>query len=115
MSGTVVLYGAVGDVLTLYEIDRARASLTRRAEFRMPNRVQYAWRHPALPVLYVTTASSGPRTHSRDNQVTAFRIDEAGGCASSARRAAWPPGRFISASIRGGSSSSTRTTSRDRG
>ncbi|MPS29467.1 MAG: 3-carboxymuconate cyclase [Alcaligenaceae bacterium] len=79
MSGTVVLYGAVGDVLTLYEIDRARASLTRRAEFRMPNRVQYAWRHPALPVLYVTTASSGPRTHSRDNQVTAFRIDEAGG------------------------------------
>lgn len=79
MSDAAVLYSAVGNVLTQYELDRGEARLTRRAEFRMPSRVQYAWRHPAMPVLYVTTASSGPRTHSTDNQVTAFRIDQAGG------------------------------------
>ncbi|AZG08275.1 3-carboxymuconate cyclase [Pigmentiphaga sp. H8] len=79
MSGATVLYSAVGNVLARYEIDRVEARLTRRAEFLMPSRVQYAWRHPALRVLYVTTASSGPRTHSRDNQVTAFRIDREGG------------------------------------
>ncbi|HSV77709.1 MAG TPA: beta-propeller fold lactonase family protein [Ramlibacter sp.] len=70
----VALYSAVDDVLTHYEVDVEAGTLSRRASLRMPAKVQYAWRHPGLPCLYVTTSSAGPRVPSDHNHVTALAI-----------------------------------------
>jgi len=73
-SPRVALYSAVDDLLTHYEVDVDAGTLTRRASLRMPAKVQYAWRHPGLPCLYVTTSSAGPRVPSAHNHVAALAI-----------------------------------------
>ncbi|GAA4332403.1 hypothetical protein GCM10023144_22340 [Pigmentiphaga soli] len=78
MTPRVALYSAVGPKLAIYHVDLDGAGLDRLDEIDMPSRVQYAWRHPALPVWYVATASSGPRQQSAFNHVSAWRIQPDG-------------------------------------
>jgi 6-phosphogluconolactonase len=77
----VALYSAVDDQLTHYEVDVEAGTLTRRATIRMQAKVQYAWKHPGLPCLYVTSSAAGPRTPSNDNHVAAMRIGPDGALA----------------------------------
>lgn len=73
MSGPV-LYSAVDDVLTCYGVDVEAAALEVRSSVTLPAKVQYAWRHPSRPVLYVTTSAGGPRVASEFNHLCAFQI-----------------------------------------
>ena len=73
MSGTY-LYSAVDEVLSCWAVDVGRAALARRSSITLPAKVQYAWRHPLLPVLYVSTSNGGPRAKSDCDHLSAFRI-----------------------------------------
>lgn len=73
MSGTY-LYSAVDEVLSCWAVDVDGAALAKRSSITLPAKVQYAWRHPLLPVLYISTSSGGPRVASDRNHLSAFRI-----------------------------------------
>jgi 6-phosphogluconolactonase (cycloisomerase 2 family) len=74
MSNTIALYSAVGSILTTYHVNCTDGSITRLASVEMPSRVQYAWKHPRLPVWYAATASGGPRQVSQVNHLGAWRM-----------------------------------------
>ncbi|WP_268750529.1 beta-propeller fold lactonase family protein [Cupriavidus pauculus] len=78
MKGSVVLYSAVDDRITRYRVDVDAGTLERQETIQAPARVQYAWRHPSLNVLYVTTSSAGPHTKSEFSHVSAYRMAEDG-------------------------------------
>lgn len=72
------LYSAVGPRLNVYHLDPASGRLALHAGVDMPAKVQYAWRHPHLPVLFVATSSAGPRQSSLENHVSAWRMADDG-------------------------------------
>ncbi|MBN3756448.1 lactonase family protein [Paraburkholderia sp. Tr-20389] len=74
----ISLFSAVDDTLTRYDVDVAAATLTRRESIRTAAKVQYAWRHPGGPYLYVATSAAGPRVPSDFNHVSAYRIGRDG-------------------------------------
>jgi len=74
MPDHIALYSAVHDILTHYEVDIEAAVLTKRNSIRMPAKVQYAWPHPSLPILYVSTSNGGPKLKSDQNHVTAYSV-----------------------------------------
>ncbi len=74
MARSVALYSAVDDMLTHYAVDVDSATLVRKKTVRTPAKVQYAWRHPSQPYLYVSTSNGGPRVQSDYNHVSAFGI-----------------------------------------
>lgn len=78
MKPEIALYSAVGSSLTHYRVDADAATLAKVSTIQMPSRVQYAWRHPDRPILYVTTAEAGPRRTSSFNHVTALSLAEDG-------------------------------------
>jgi 6-phosphogluconolactonase (cycloisomerase 2 family) len=79
MDAKVVLYSAVDDELTRYEVDVSAATLTRRETIKVPAIVQYAWPHPSRRFLYVSTSNRGPGLKADRNHNSAFRIDSASG------------------------------------
>ena len=87
-SGRVALYAALGDELTLYDVDVANATLVRRSSITLPGNIQEAWPHPSLHYLYVAWSNGGPSytTQLTDpvpkgdrHAVSAFRIDSSSG------------------------------------
>src|SRR5450631_4229709 len=75
------LYASVGAQLTQYDVNVDSATLTKRASVMLPANVQYAWRHPSKPVLYVAWSNGGPvgagsapPPSGNQHGVTAFRI-----------------------------------------
>ena len=80
-STRVALYGAVGAVLTQYDVDVDGLTLTARGSVTLPANVQYAWPHASRRYLYVATSSSasGAGPVGTVHHVSAFRIDPAGG------------------------------------
>lgn len=75
-------YASVGPAITLYAIDINAASLERRGTMMLPANVQYAWRHPALLVLYAVSSNGGPGIPGDQHQASALRIDPASGALS---------------------------------
>ena len=75
MTAKVVLYSAVDDEVTRYEVDVEGAALTRRETVKVPSFVQYAWPHPSKRWLYVTTSNRGPGLPADHNHVSAWKID----------------------------------------
>jgi 6-phosphogluconolactonase len=87
-SGRVALYAAVGNELTLYDVDVANATLVRRSSITLPGNVQEAWPHPSMQYLYVAWSNGGPSytTLLADpvpkgdrHAVSAFRVDSSSG------------------------------------
>jgi len=78
MQGKLALYSAVGEVLTHYDVDVDEAELIARSSIRLPAKVQYAWRHPKLPILYCTISDGGPRVASSNNHMLALDISADG-------------------------------------
>lgn len=78
MRETVVLYSAVDDQITRYGVNVEAGTLDKQETIQAASRVQYAWRHPSLSVLYVTTSSSGPHVKSEFSHVAAYRMDDDG-------------------------------------
>jgi 6-phosphogluconolactonase len=60
-SGRVALYAAVGDEVTLYDVDVANATLVKRGSVTLPGNVQEAWPHPSKKYLYIAWSNGGPR------------------------------------------------------
>ncbi len=79
MAGKTVLYSAVGEELTHYDVDVDALTLTKRKTINVPAVVQYAWPHPDRRTLYVTTSNRGAGMKSDFNHVSALRIDAASG------------------------------------
>jgi 6-phosphogluconolactonase (cycloisomerase 2 family) len=76
-------YSAVGPTLTCWRVDTGAASLTRQDSVTLPALVQYAWRNPAKPVLYVASSNFVPvGGDGGKHHLTAFRIDPASGALS---------------------------------
>lgn len=75
-------YQGVGPVLTVWEPDAEKLSLTRLSEARLAANVQYVWRHPRLHVLYVATSNGGPRRSGDRHFLQAFRIEPGHGALS---------------------------------
>ncbi|HEV7822596.1 MAG TPA: beta-propeller fold lactonase family protein, partial [Burkholderiales bacterium] len=79
MNSKVVLYSAVGEELTHYDVDVDALTLTKRKTIKLPAVVQYAWPHPSKRWLYVTTSNRGKGMQSDYNHVSALAIDPATG------------------------------------
>src|SRR6202047_2125878 len=52
-SGRAALYAAVGDELTLYEVNFADATLVKQSSVMLPGNIQEAWPHPSMRYMYV--------------------------------------------------------------
>jgi 6-phosphogluconolactonase len=87
-SARVALYAAVGNQLTLYDVDVANATLVRRTSVTLPGNIQEAWPHPSMQYLYVAWSNGGPSyttlltdpvPKGDQHAVSAFRIDSSSG------------------------------------
>jgi 6-phosphogluconolactonase len=79
VSSRAVLYSAIDDEVTQYDVDVEAATLTRRGSIRAPSFVQEGWAHPSGRYLYLTTSNRGPGLKADLNHVSAYRIDAATG------------------------------------
>ena len=79
MNAKVVLYSAVGEELTHYDVDVDTLTLTKRKTINVPAVVQYAWPHPLKRHLYVATSNRGKGMKADHNHVSALSIDQASG------------------------------------
>jgi 6-phosphogluconolactonase len=74
----VSAYAAVGGVLIHFSVNVAAAGLTRRSSIRLPGRIQYAWPHVSLPILYVACADKTPGISGDRFFVCALLMDSHG-------------------------------------
>ena len=73
-------YNAVGPTLAWWRVDTVAATVTREGSVELPALVQYAWRHPKRPVLYVASSNFVPMGKADGkHHLTAFHIDRASG------------------------------------
>src|SRR6185436_10071528 len=79
MTSRVMLYSAVDDEVTHFDVDVDAATLTRRSSIRVPSYVQEGWAHPSREYLYLTTSNRGPGLKADVNHVSAYRIDPSSG------------------------------------
>lgn len=79
MNTKVVLYSAVGEEFTHYDVDVEALTLTKRKSIKVPAVVQYAWPHPSKRHIYVATSNRGKGMKADFNHVSALRIDPASG------------------------------------
>src|SRR5580698_2097122 len=95
-----VYYASTGPDLTLYDIDTDSASLARRGTVTLPESIQYAWAHPARPVLYVVSSNGGPSGLVGDTHcANALSIDPASGALHAIGATVKLPARPIHASV----------------
>jgi 6-phosphogluconolactonase len=79
-NAAAAFYNAVGPTLTCWRPDIGAATLTRQDSVTLPALVQYAWRNPAKPVLYVASSNFVPMGNpDGKHHLTAFTIDPATG------------------------------------
>src|SRR4051812_17709508 len=79
MNSKVVLYSAVGEQLTHYDVNVDALTLTKRKTIEVPAVVKYAWPLPSKRCLSVTTSNRGKGRGSDYNPVGALAIDPARG------------------------------------
>jgi 6-phosphogluconolactonase (cycloisomerase 2 family) len=81
-SSRTVFYASVGPAFTRYQIDLDSAGLSRQDTVMLPANVQYVWRHPSAPFLYVATSNGGSGTLGIKGDrhfLSALRIDPTSG------------------------------------
>lgn len=82
-STAAVFYNAVGPTLTWWHADIGGAALTRQDSVTLPALIQYAWRNPAKPVLYVASSNFVPMGNAGGkHHLTALKIDPVSGALS---------------------------------
>ena len=93
------LYMGVGCEMTHYEVDVHNATLTKRSSLTLPCGVQYAWRHPTAPFLYVACSSGGPNTQGDAHHLVALKIHETSGTLISQHSSSPLPSRPIHVTV----------------
>jgi len=77
---SAAFYNAVGPTLTCWQPEIGAAALTRKDSVTLPALIQYVWRHPAKPVLYVASSNFVPMGGADGkHHLTALRIDPGSG------------------------------------
>jgi 6-phosphogluconolactonase len=76
---TAPFYASIGPVLTRYEADLDTATLAPAQSLSLDLDIQYAWRHPSLPVFYVAISNGGPGRKGDINKLVSCRIDPSTG------------------------------------
>ena len=74
----IALYSAVDDKLTHFEVHPDTGALTQRSTISIKAKVQYAWKHPNLDRLYVSSSNGGPHKVSDFNHLSVFTIETNG-------------------------------------
>ena len=107
-SGRVRLYAALGDELSLYDVDVANAALVKQSSVMLPGNVQEAWPHPSMQYLYVAWSNGGPSyailssdpvSKGDRHGVTAFRIEPGSGALQPIGQPAPLPSRPIHVTV----------------
>ena len=75
-SGRSVLYASVGPELTTYDLDVAKAALTKRETIKLPGLVTEATLHPSKKFMYIVW---GGFPGGGEHGMSAFRVDPATG------------------------------------
>ena len=70
----VFLYVCAGAALHRYGVDPARLTLTWQASTQMPEAVQYVWRHPSLPLLYVAYSNRNTVKGGQNHGVAVYAM-----------------------------------------
>jgi 6-phosphogluconolactonase len=76
------VYAASGPELIQFEVDTAKATLTRRGSVTLPVPVQEGWAHPSKPILYVTWSNrwvGGVLPANAQHGLSAFAVDPKSG------------------------------------
>src|SRR5262245_44623048 len=95
-----VYYASIGPELAWSDIDVAEGTLQPRGSVTVPANVQYVWKHPAKPVLYVVSSNGGPGLIPGDKHLaSAFGIDPATGALTPHGESQALPSRPIHASV----------------
>ncbi len=82
--GRTVLYNAIDDKMTRYEVDVESATLTQRESVMLPSFVQYAWVHPSHRYVYASTSDVGGGSApgaGKMNRLCALRVGTDGALA----------------------------------
>jgi 6-phosphogluconolactonase len=79
VSDAAAFYVAVGATLTVYRPDTQAQTLRRDSQAVLPEAVQYAWAHPALPLLYVAFSNRYSTKADDHHGVAVLRIDQTTG------------------------------------
>ena len=74
-SNALAVYASVGPELTHYELDPARATLTKRDAVTFPQNVHYAWPHPSRRYLYVAWSDGAGGIRGTQHGLSAFTVD----------------------------------------
>jgi 6-phosphogluconolactonase (cycloisomerase 2 family) len=74
-AGRTVFYVAVGANLVLYQVDDKGLTLTRQTVTKVPEAIQYIWRHPVRNLIYVAYSNRFSTKHDDNHGVAAYRID----------------------------------------
>lgn len=93
MSTKAAFYQSVGEEITQYDVDVEAATLTRRGSITLPSKVQYVWRHPTKPFMYVSTsdaASGNTPNPGVMHRLCAVRIESDGALSLHGEPAALP-------------------------
>jgi 6-phosphogluconolactonase (cycloisomerase 2 family) len=75
--GRTVLYNAIDDKMTQYDVDVEAATLTQRATVTLPSTVQYAWFHPSHRFVYASTSDApggSPASAGKVHRLCALRV-----------------------------------------
>jgi len=79
-SNKTAYYASIGPELGWFSVDIAGGVLTKLGSVTLPANVQYAWRHPSQPILYVVSSNGGPGLIPGDKHLaSAYQIDPASG------------------------------------
>ena len=79
---TSIVYAALGEELSRYELDAAQATLTRLGTLKLPANLQFAEFHPCQCILYAVSSNAGSGTLGAAGDkhlLSAFRIDPGSG------------------------------------
>ena len=75
IAGRTVFYVAVGANLVLYQVDDKGLTLTRQTVTKVPEAIQYIWRHPVKNLIYVAYSNRFSTKRDDDHGVAAYRLD----------------------------------------
>ena len=75
----VFLYVSAGAALHRYSVDPAGLALAWEASTQIPEAVQYVWRHPHLPLLYVAYSNRNTVKGGQNHGVVVYAMDAGSG------------------------------------
>jgi 6-phosphogluconolactonase (cycloisomerase 2 family) len=79
-TGKTIVYGALGPVMKVFEVDTGTAELTKVGEVKLPAGMQYAWPNKARTLMYYVTSDAGPmqKTKLPNHYIQVYKILKSG-------------------------------------